>query len=125
MHKQLRAYKQTGASTLGIMAGILIVAAFGTVGVKVGPLFIDNMSLNSAIKSAASKDFHAMTTGEIREALQKTFQVNSIKVNPKDFEIEKTERETTLTYIHEERTNVFANIDVVVTFENYYNTADQ
>lgn len=118
-------YKQSGASSLGIMAVIVVIAALVTVGVKVGPLYMDNMSLNSAIKSAASKDFHSLSPGEIREALKKTFQVNSINVNPKKFEIEKTEKTTTLTYKHEERANVFANVDVIVTFENYYSTADE
>jgi len=130
MYKRLRVQKQlmnrqTGASSLGIMAAILVVAALVTVGVKVGPLYMDNISLNSAIKSAASKDFHALSAGEIRQALQKTFQVNGIKVNTKKIDIKKTDRETTLTYKHEERANVISNIDVVVTFENYYSTADQ
>lgn len=117
--------KQTGASSLAIMAGILVVAAVVTVGVKVGPLYTNNMSLNSAIKSAASKDFHAMAPSEIREALQKSFQVNGISANPKKFDIEKTERVTTVTYEYEERTNVFANVDVVVSFVSYYSTADE
>ena len=118
-------YKQTGASSLGIMAAILVIAALVTIGVKVGPLYVENMSLNSAIKSAASRDFHELTVSEIREALQKTFRVNGIDVNTKDIDIKKTDRYTTLTYLHEERTNVIANVDVVVTFENYYSTADE
>jgi len=125
MYERTKSYKQSGASSLGIMAGLLVVASFVTVGVKVGPLYMDNMSLDSAIASASSKNFHSLSPSEIRETLQKNFQVNGIKVNPKDIEIKKTDSNTTLTYVHEERTNVIANIDVVVTFENYYNTADE
>ena len=110
---------------MGIMAVILVVAAIATIGVKFGPLYMDNMSLNSAIKSAASRDFHTLEHSEIREALQKTFQFNGIDVDPRDFEIKKTARETTLSYNYKVRTNVFANMDVVVSFENFYSTAGQ
>lgn len=125
MNKQCTACNQRGASSLGIMTGLIIVAAFVTVGVKVGPLYKDNMSLNSAINSASSKNFHTLSVGEIRDTLQKTFQVNGIKVNPRDFEIMKTDSSTTLTYVHEERANIFSNVDVIITFENYFNTAEQ
>ena len=110
---------------MGIMVGILAVAALARIGVKVGPLYMDNISLNSAVKSAASRDFHALERSEIREILQKTFQINGIDVDPRDFDINKTARETSLSYNYEVRTNIFANMDVVVSFENFYSTAGQ
>ena len=117
-------YRQKGASMTTIMMMLLIIAGAVTVGVRVGPLYMDNISLNQAIDSVASSNLQNMTKGEIRERLRKTFQVNGIKVNPRDMEITQNERETTINYIHEERANIFGNVDVVVTFTNYYSTAE-
>ena len=117
--------KQQGASTLGIFTALLLFAGTLTLGLRIGPLYIDNMSLNQALESSArSNNFNEMSPAEIRNALGRTFQVNTVSVNPRDFEIEKTATATELTYIHEERANIFRNVDVVITFTNRYSTAD-
>lgn len=117
--------KQQGASTLGILAAILLFVGILTLGLRVGPLYIDNMSLDQAIESSArSNNFDNMSPAEIRDALGRTFRVNNVSVNPRDFVIDKTATATELTYTHEERVNIFSNVDVIVTFTNSYNTAD-
>ena len=117
--------RQRGASSLTILFMIFCVAALITVGVKVGPLYMDNMSIDQAIASAGSRNFHNMSKDEIRETLGKTFRVNGVSVNPKNIKIEKNQNSTVLNYFHEERVNIFSNVDVVVSFTNTYDTADQ
>lgn len=117
--------KQQGASTLGIFTAILLFAVVLTLGLRIGPLYLDNMSLNQAIESSArSNDFNSMSPAEIRDALGRTFRVNTISVNPRDFDIDKTATDTELTYTHEERVNIFGNVDAIVTFTNRYSTSD-
>lgn len=117
--------RQQGASTLGIVTAILLFVAILTLGLRIGPLYIDNMSLNQAIESSArSNNFHSLSPAEIRDALGRTFRVNTISVNPRDFNINKTATATELTYTYEERVNIFGNVDVIVTFTNRYSTAD-
>lgn len=117
--------KQQGASTLGVLTAIVLFAGILTIGFRIGPLYMDNMSLNQAIESSGrSNDFNGMSPAEIRDALSRTFRVNSISVNPRDFVIDKTATATELTHTYEERVNIFGNVDVVVTFTNSYSTAD-
>lgn len=117
--------RQSGASSIVILAIILVAATAITIGVKIIPLYADNMKLNQAIASATSIDIKALSKSEIVERLQKSFRVNGISINPKEFKIIKTSSATTLSFTHEERVNIIANLDVVVTFDNYYSTADQ
>tara|TARA_R110002073_G_scaffold107105_2_gene241556 strand:- start:175 stop:537 length:363 start_codon:yes stop_codon:yes gene_type:complete len=117
--------KQRGASTLGILSPVLLAIGVLLISLRVGPLYLDNMSLNQAIESSArSNNFNNLSTAEIRNALSKTFQVNAISVNPRDFDIEKTATSVELIYVHEERAKIFGDVDVVVTFTNSYSTAN-
>ena len=117
--------KQRGASTFGIISSLLLFAAVLTLGLRIGPLYIDNMSLNQAIESSArSNNFNSMSTPEVRDALSRTFRVNNIEVKARDFDIEKTATSIMIMYVHEERANIFNNIDVVITFTNSYSTAN-
>ena len=116
--------KQRGSSMLGMISGIALLAISLSVGLKVGPLYLDNNALNTAISSAAKNNFDDMTKSEIREQLSKTFRVNNVSANPRDFEIEQAPSHTEITYVHEERATLFDNVEVVITFTNHYSTAD-
>lgn len=118
--------RQQGASMLGILAGLLLLAGVVTIGLRIGPLYMDNMSLDQAIESSArsNNDFRNMSSAEIRDALSRTFRVNNVSVSPRDFEINRDGSDVELIYFHEERANIFGNVDVLVTFTNRYNTAD-
>ena len=118
--------KQSGISTIALLAILGVAIVFITIGVRVGPLYMDNISLNQAIETSARSgaSFHSMSKSEIRSKLQKTFGVNNINVDHKAIKIVKGDRFTTLTYEHEERVNLFKNVDVVVSFVNYYSTED-
>ena len=125
MNIRIAKNKQLGASSLSILFMIFCVAALVTVGVKIGPLYMNNMSIDQAIESASSRNFHNMSKDEIRETLGKTFRVNGVSVDPRDIKIEKNQNSTVLSYFHEERVNIHANVDVIVTFTNTFDTADQ
>ena len=54
------------------------------------------------------------------------FQVEGINdVDVSDIEITRQNGEVTLSYIHEDRVNIFNNLDVVVSFENWFSTAEE
>jgi len=116
--------KQKGSSTIGLIAIIALAGIALTLGIKLGPLYMANNSLNQAITSAAKTNFNDLTKSEIREKLSKSFSVNGINANPRDFEITQTPSVTEINYVHEERVNIFDNVDVVITFTNSYSTAD-
>ncbi len=117
--------KQQGFSMWGVLVGLVILAGVVTLGLRIGPLYIDNMKLDKAIESSArSNNFQNMSSAEIRDALSRTFRVNGVEVNPREFAIDRVGSGTELSYVHEERVNIVGNVDVIVTFTNRYNTAD-
>ena len=117
--------KQRGFSTFGVISSLLLFAAVLTLCLRIEPPYIDNMALDQTIESLAlSNNFNNMSTDEDRDALSRTFRVNNISVNPRYFDIEKTATSMEIMYVHEERVNIFRNLDAVITFTNSFSTAN-
>ncbi|MBQ0720008.1 MAG: DUF4845 domain-containing protein [Gammaproteobacteria bacterium] len=120
----MRQHKQQGLSALGILLVLAIAGFFLTIATKVGPLYLDNSFVNAALQSLASEPIHKLSDGKIRRRLQDSFTINNIRdVNAKDTVIERKKTATTVTLDYERRVNFFANVDVVVVFENTYDTS--
>jgi len=116
--------KQSGISAIGILCLLCIFGAVATLAIKIIPLYIENNSINQAILSASQFNFNDMTRGEIRSRINKSFSVNTLDVSVSDLEIVQKNTVTTVRYEHEERVNLFSNVDIAIRFENYFSTED-
>ncbi len=113
-------HNQQGMSTYTMAVFVVLIVFAGLFGFKVGMPILDNWTvkevLESIAKDADSKD---LSSAEIRNILERKFQVNQINhVNVREHV--KIRNENGKRYIivdYEARDNLFGNIDVVVKFE--------
>lgn len=115
-----------GMSSLSMLALLLVVVFFALCAFKITPLYYNNMMLASALEGLDTPvgSLDSLSTTEIRTAMDKSFQVNAIEINARDVVINRDNGKTTLVYDYEARTDLFANISVVVAFETRYPKAE-
>ncbi len=120
----MRHHQQRGMSALGLLLVLSIGGFFLTVATRVGPLFLDNSFVNAALQSLENESVHTLTDRQIRRKLSDYFTVNNVRdVSVKDLVIQRKKTATIIRLDYERRVNFLANVDVVVVFENVYDTS--
>lgn len=100
-----------------------------TIGLKLGPLYIDDMNIGSAIssmhESLLGKDIYEVTNAEIKGGISKNFQVSMIdEERLKDIKIERTAGKVLLKIDYDARNSFMGNVDIVVHFTHEVNLAE-
>lgn len=118
----MRKFRNSGMSSLSLLALLLVVAFIGLCAFKVTPLYYENIMLKSTLEGIDSPlgTINTLSNTEIRDALQKTFAINGIDLDPRDVSITRNNNVTTLSYDYEARTELFYNISVIAHFETQY-----
>ena|SRR5688572_11203381 len=114
--------KQAGMNSLLLL---FILASFGfflTCFFKVGPLYLDNRFIVSALKDLAEQhpdDLAELSKATIRQELSKFYTINNVRGEAaKALEVDRRQEKTIITVAYETRVPFIANIDVVVKFNN-------
>ncbi|MBT8123814.1 MAG: DUF4845 domain-containing protein [Gammaproteobacteria bacterium] len=112
--------KQRGFSMLSGLIILSILAFALNCAFKLVPLYIDNITVRSALKSLAKDpELPDMKKSDIRHKLSNYFHVNNVRGKPSEsISIESTPKTKFVNINYEERTNIIFNIDAVVVFEN-------
>jgi hypothetical protein len=111
--------RQAGASKLGLMMTFLVIAAFLTFGLKIGPLYIDHNIVTSYTKDLIeSGEMANLNTSELRRKVGDNLLVNNVR----DFDVtrirmakENDKPVVTIAYVR--RVELFLNLDVVAKFD--------
>ncbi|MBL4821125.1 MAG: DUF4845 domain-containing protein [Gammaproteobacteria bacterium] len=111
---------QWGASKLGMLLLVFFIAAFLTLGLKVGPLYMDNsMVINLADDMVEDGSADALDPSQIRLQFANALRLNSIyDFELSDIEISRNRGKTAIRIAYERRVPMFANLDVVVAFDH-------
>jgi hypothetical protein len=111
--------RQAGASKLGLMMTFLVIAAFLTFGLKIGPLYIDHNIVTSYTKDLIeSGEMANLNTSELRRKVGDNLLVNNVR----DFDVTrirmaKENDKPVVTIAYERRVELFLNLDVVAKFD--------
>lgn len=115
--------KQQGISPLSGLVLLAVVGFFLTAAFKIVPLYLDNSFVSAAIASLEKEDIHNMTGGDIRRKLNDQFNINNVRdVDKKLIEVVREKTRTQVTLNYEKRVNFMGNVDVVVIFNNSYDS---
>ncbi|MDX1803114.1 MAG: DUF4845 domain-containing protein [Alcanivorax sp.] len=111
--------RQRGLSMIGWAVVLLVAIVFGTAALKMGPVYLENGTINTAI-SNVMQDSHTdmMSPGEIRSSLGKRFEINQVtSIHASDLSIQRNGGILTIGTDYEVREPLFYNISVVMTFK--------
>ena len=111
---------QRGVSKLGLLIMGVIVALFLTVGLKVGPLYLDNNVVTTlADDLVADGSANRLRGEEIRQRFADALRLNSIyDFDLSDIEIIRSGGQTQIRIAYERRMPLIANLDVVAVFDH-------
>jgi len=118
---------QKGASGLTILVILLLAASILTIAMKVAPMYFDNMTVAKVLEDlGAQSDIAELEDDSIISAFSKRLIINNVR----DFDIKKVvigrdDGMLTIDINYEKRDNIFKNIDVIVSFENHFETKAQ
>lgn len=119
--------KQQGLSSSNLVVVIALFGFFLTLAFKMGPVYLDNMGVRSAMKSLAegNPDLASMSKGEVRSQLSRYFLINNIRdKNITDIEVVKQKDRLLINDEYEVRVPLFLNVDVVMAFRNQIDTSN-
>jgi hypothetical protein len=110
--------RQRGMGWFGMLLMLGAIAFMAIVAVKVGPLYMNQMTLARVVKSVAEDpSMGAAEPGVIRAALYARWAVDYInQIDAGDVKIKRTGNGRVLAYDYEARVNLFYNVFVVIHF---------
>lgn len=120
-------HRQSGASALVILVMVLFFGGLLTIGIKLGPAYLDDNTISKAVESIRDTEgLSEMGPAQIRTLINKRLLVNNVRsLKPEHITIEKNGNEVLIAVEYEVRDNIFRNIDTVVHFKHEYEMAGQ
>lgn len=116
---------QSGLSTTGLLitllaAGFAIMCLF-----KMVPAYMDDRFIQEGLKSLTENvdQIDEMSDEQIRKQIGRFFVVNNVRSqSERDIKIERKQDRTLVKMEYEVRVPIFANVDVVMTFNNVWDS---
>lgn len=117
---------QHGASLGSIIFNLAILMFIGFAASKIAVFYIDNNTANNSLQDLRDVPYISKKSkAEVSEILRKKFQANNLAFTKDEIFVEKRSDRIIVELIYERRVNMISNIDVVVSFENKFETAAQ
>ena len=111
--------RQRGISSAGVLLIAVLLGLFFTVGLKVGPLYVDHNLITGLCQDLIDNgEANGMTVTEVRDRISSTLRINNVT----DFDLNsirtrKENGEAIITVGYEKRVPLIANLDIVATFD--------
>lgn len=118
---------QKGMATSSWMIVVGLAGFFLTIFFKMGPVYLENWSIRSALSSMvkSSQDLHELDKDAIYRQLSNYFTINNVRsVKPKDLVIVRKKDRTLINHDYETRVHLFLNVDVVMSFKNQVDSSN-
>lgn len=112
--------RQRGIGWFGVLCVLAVLGFCAVVGVKMLPLYLNQMKVASSVKKVATDPAYANAeAGQLRSALQRYWDIESIEtLTPREIKVKRTEHGRYLSYDYEVRERLFYNIHVVLHFQD-------
>ena len=109
-----------GFSLIGALFWVLLIGGVVTLGLKLGPYYLQFWTVRSVMDDTArNPEVAAMGRQAIIQTLEKKLYINDVRsVKNENFSFEKTDTGRVLGVHYEVRDHLVANLDVVLTFDH-------
>ena len=114
--------RQQGMSLLGVGLLVFLIVFFGLLIVKMSGTYFDQLTLDKMIKTALEGQTAARFSKiDFDDRMRKNLSMNNISFDlKKDIKFEKRANPPKLILDYEKRVHLFANVDVVMSFNKEY-----
>lgn len=111
--------RQRGISSAGVLLIAVLLGLFFTVGLKVGPLYVDHNLITGLCQDLIDNgEANGMTVTEVRDRISSTLRINNVTdFDLNSIRLRKENGEATITVAYEKRVPLIANLDIVATFD--------
>lgn len=118
---------QAGASAITMLVMVLFFGGLLTLAIKLGPIYLDDITIQEAIESLeGTEGLNAMGPAQVRTLIDKRLSVNNVRgFDPKNIAVEKNGDMVVINVVYDMRTNIFSNVDAVVSFNHEYEMKGQ
>ncbi len=108
--------RQAGVTAIGWMIILGLIGFFVLLTLKIVPSYLDYFKVVSALESVEKKT--AATPAEIRKHIERQFDVSFVHaITPKQIKIKNAGSVFEVTAKYDDRVHLFANIDVVMSYD--------
>jgi len=109
---------QAGMTALGFLFLAVLVGAVGFAGLKLTPMYIKNMRMNTILEDV-KRDLsgNGPTPQSIRYELAKRFSIEDVNVDVEALKITQSKNGFTLRVQYDERASYVANVYLVVAYD--------
>jgi hypothetical protein len=111
--------RQAGMTAYALLLVLLVGGFFALCTVKIAPHYVDFMQLKKAMAALSSEpNAKDMTVREVNKSLQTKLTMNRMQhVGMDSFTVQETDDGLVVNLAYEIQEHLFANIDVLLTFE--------
>ena len=113
--------KQQGGA-LAMMIIALFFGALLTLAIKIGPAYIDDITIQEALESLdGTNGLEQMGPAQVRTLINKRLSVNNVRgFDAKNITVEKNGEFVVVKVDYEVRNNIIGNVDSIVHFQHEY-----
>lgn len=113
--------KQQGGA-LAMMIIALFFGALLTLAIKIGPAYIDDITIQEALESLeGTEGLEQMGPAQVRTLINKRLSVNNVRgFDAKNITVEKNGEFVVVKVDYEVRNNIIGNVDSIVHFQHEY-----
>lgn len=110
--------KQAGITALGFLLLASLVGVLGLAVLKVTPMYLQNLKLSKVLDDVQSEfDGAAATPAAIRNAINRRFDVEDIRLAPENVTINQARNGYDVRIQHDNRAHYIADVWLLVTFD--------
>ena len=111
--------RQRGISSAGVLLIAALLGLFFTVGLKVGPLYVDHNLITGLCQGLIDNgEANSMTVTEVRDRISSTLRINNVTdFDLNSIRLRKENGEAIITVAYEKRVPLIANLDILATFD--------
>ncbi|MCG8413568.1 MAG: DUF4845 domain-containing protein [Pseudomonadales bacterium] len=112
-------HRQRGISKSGLLLLAVMITLFFTVGLKLGPLYVDHNLITGVCQELIDNgEADNMTISDVRDRVSATLRINSVNdFDLSDISMRKENGAAIITIAYERRVELVANLDMVATFD--------
>ena len=111
--------RQRGISSAGVLLIAALLGLFFTVGLKVGPLYVDHNLITGLCQGLIDNgEANSMTVIEVRDRISSILRINNVPdFDLNNIRLRKESGEAIITVAYEKRVPLIANLDILATFD--------